>query len=164
MCEGKAQSRTYIYRAPQCMSPRWNWDSPPPIATSEYSQPPGPKGGGAHSPAAKGVGESQFQQLENRLALCLLCEVRYSNGKTSLVHYRTLSFFAFRLKKNESSIIFVISSTKSLANLFASLQYCKPVRFASLDSHFNINLLRFASIFKIFNMNIFAPLRNKFSN
>jgi hypothetical protein len=29
--------------------------------------------GGAHSPAAKGVGESQFQRLEKRLALCLLC-------------------------------------------------------------------------------------------
>jgi hypothetical protein len=35
--------------------------------------PPVPKGGGAHSPAAKGVGESQFQRLEKRLALCLLC-------------------------------------------------------------------------------------------
>ncbi len=36
--------------------------------------PPGPKGGGgAHSPAAKGVGESQFQRLEKRLVLCLLC-------------------------------------------------------------------------------------------
>ncbi len=28
---------------------------------------------GGHSPAAKGVGESQFQRLEKRLALCLLC-------------------------------------------------------------------------------------------
>jgi hypothetical protein len=26
-------------------------------------------GGGAHSPAAKGVGESQFQRLEKRLAI-----------------------------------------------------------------------------------------------
>jgi hypothetical protein len=49
------------------MSPRWNWD--------ECALPPGPKGGGAHSPAAKGVGESQFQRLEKRLALCLLCDV-----------------------------------------------------------------------------------------
>jgi hypothetical protein len=60
-----AQS-TYIYRAPQCMSPRWNWDSSTPLAASECALPPGPKGGGrAHSPAAKGVGESQFQRLEN---------------------------------------------------------------------------------------------------
>jgi hypothetical protein len=65
---------TYIYRAPQCMSPRWNWDSPTPLAAGECALPPGPKGGGgAHSPAAKGVGESQFQRLEKRLALCLLC-------------------------------------------------------------------------------------------
>ncbi len=68
----KAQS-TYIYRAPQCMSPRLNWDSPTPLAASNCALPPGPKGGGAHSPAAKGVGESQFQRLEKRLALCLLC-------------------------------------------------------------------------------------------
>jgi hypothetical protein len=64
---------TYIYRAPQCMSPHWNWDSPTPLAASECALPPGPKGGGAHSPATKGVGESQFQRLEKRLALCLLC-------------------------------------------------------------------------------------------
>jgi hypothetical protein len=55
------------------MSPRWNWDSPTPLAASECVLPPGPKGGGSHSPAAKGVGESQFQRLEKRLALCLLC-------------------------------------------------------------------------------------------
>ncbi len=67
---------TYIYRAPQCMSPRWNWDSPTPLASSECALPPGPKGGGAHWPAAKGVGESQFQRLEKRLALCLLCVCR----------------------------------------------------------------------------------------
>jgi len=56
------------------MSPRWNWDSPTPLAASECALPPGPKGGGAHSPAAKGVGKSQFQRLEKRLALCLLCD------------------------------------------------------------------------------------------
>jgi hypothetical protein len=35
---------------------------------------------------------------------------------------------------------------------------------ASLDSQFNINLLHFATIFKFFNINMFASLRNKFSN
>jgi hypothetical protein len=74
ICTCMAQS-TYIYRAPQCLSPRRNWDSPTPLAASECALPPGPKGGGAHSPAAKGVGESQFQRLEKRLALCLLCDV-----------------------------------------------------------------------------------------
>jgi hypothetical protein len=81
MSIGQLESQSiYIYRAPQCMSPRWNWDSPTPLAAgecapppSECALPPGPKGGGAHSPAAKGVGESQFQRLEKPLALCLLC-------------------------------------------------------------------------------------------
>jgi hypothetical protein len=31
------------------------------------------RGGGAHSPAGKGLGESQFRRLEKSLALCLLC-------------------------------------------------------------------------------------------
>jgi hypothetical protein len=56
------------------MSPRWNWDSPTPLAAGECAlPPPRTKGWAAHSPAAKGVGESQFQRLEKRLALCLLC-------------------------------------------------------------------------------------------
>ncbi len=46
-----------------------------PFSRKRMCPPPGPKGGagGAHSPAAKGVGKSQFQRLEKRLALCLLC-------------------------------------------------------------------------------------------
>jgi hypothetical protein len=75
-----------IYRAPQCMSPCWNWDSPTPLAASECALPPGPKGGGAHSPAAKGLGESQFQRLEKRLALCLLC------GPAVVCHWFLYSF------------------------------------------------------------------------
>ncbi len=50
------------------MSPRWNWNSPTPLTASECALPPGPKGGEAHSPAAKGVGESQFQRLEKKLS------------------------------------------------------------------------------------------------
>jgi hypothetical protein len=63
------------------MSPRWNWDSNPPLAASECALLPRPKGGGAHSPAAKGVGESQFQRLEKRLALCLLCALYYKERR-----------------------------------------------------------------------------------
>jgi hypothetical protein len=40
-----AQS-TYIYRVPQCMSPRRNRDSPTPSLASECAPPPGPKRGG----------------------------------------------------------------------------------------------------------------------
>ncbi len=77
----------------------------------------------------------------------------------------TFVFCLLFLKKNESSLFFLISNAKSLSNLFASLRYwysfirnqfaslanmifCNNyVRFASLDLHFNINYLRFASIF-----------------
>ncbi len=51
-----------------------------------------------------------------------------SNGKTLLVHYRTLSFFDFRYKKTKVRFFFVISSTKSLSNLFASLRYCNVLK------------------------------------
>ncbi len=61
--------KVLIYRAPQCMSPRRKWDSPNPSPASECALPPGPKGGGAHSPAAKGVKEFQFRRLEKSLAL-----------------------------------------------------------------------------------------------
>ncbi len=40
---------TYIERVPQYMSPRRNWDSPIPSLASEYSPPPGTKGGGGHT-------------------------------------------------------------------------------------------------------------------
>ncbi len=76
---------TYIYRAPQYRSPRWHWDSPTPLAASECALPRGPKGGGAHSPAAKGVGESQFQRLEKRLALCLLCGITIQHKKMTFI-------------------------------------------------------------------------------
>ncbi len=49
--------------SPVCMffSSRRNWDSPKPSPAGECALPPGPKGGGGTlSPAAKGVGESQF--------------------------------------------------------------------------------------------------------
>jgi hypothetical protein len=46
---------------------------PSPSFASECVPPPGTKGGGAHSPAGKGLGESQFRRLEKGLALCLLC-------------------------------------------------------------------------------------------
>jgi hypothetical protein len=49
--------------------------SHPPLLPASVPLPPEPKGGGAHSPAGKGLGESQFRRLEKSLALCLLCGV-----------------------------------------------------------------------------------------
>ncbi len=55
----------------------------------------------------------------------------FRNGKTSTVYYRTLSFFGFCLKKNESSFL-DFKNTKSPSNLFASCQVLKYNHFASL--------------------------------
>ncbi len=38
---------TYIKRVPQCMSPRWNCDSPTPSLANECAPSPGTKEGGA---------------------------------------------------------------------------------------------------------------------
>jgi hypothetical protein len=71
------------------MSPRRNWGSPTPSFASECFPPPGSKGGGGgHSPAGKGLGESQFRRLEKSLALCLLC-VRYYWGSIEQCSART---------------------------------------------------------------------------
>jgi hypothetical protein len=78
----------YIQRVPQCMSPRRNWDSPIPSPASECAPPPGPKGGGrAHSPVAKGVGESQFR-LEKKLSTLPTLLVR---GNSLWTKYQTLN-------------------------------------------------------------------------
>ncbi len=45
---------------------------PQPLSRKRVCPPPGPKGGGGHTPAAKGVGEFQFRRLERKLStLCL---------------------------------------------------------------------------------------------
>jgi hypothetical protein len=66
----RAQSRQSAKR----FSSRWNWDSPTPLAAGECAPPPfGPGGGGL---AAKGVGESQFQQGDihgGALYISVLC-------------------------------------------------------------------------------------------
>ncbi len=59
------------------MSPRWNWDSPTPLAASEcaHCPPPVPKGGGAHSPAAKGGGvliPTTGETLSTLPTLCII--------------------------------------------------------------------------------------------
>jgi hypothetical protein len=48
---------------------------PPPLSPASVPLPPEPTGGGAHSPAGEGLGESHFQRLEKKLrtlpTLCL---------------------------------------------------------------------------------------------
>jgi hypothetical protein len=65
---------TYMTRVPQCLSPRPNWDSPTPSLASECVPPPEQKGGGTHSHADEGLGESQFGRLEKKpRTLSTLC-------------------------------------------------------------------------------------------
>jgi hypothetical protein len=40
--------------------------------------------------------------------------------------------------------------------------YLSVVSFASIDSQFDINMLRFASIFDLLNINMLTSLRNNF--
>ncbi len=84
---------TYIQRVPQCISPRRNWDSPNPSLASECAPPPQNPGGGAHSPAGEGLGESQFRRLEKSLALFLLCgySVQYYSLKGRLTQPMVLA-------------------------------------------------------------------------
>ena len=64
---------TYIYRVPQCMSHRRNWDSPTPSLASECAPHSEPEGGQSRL-RLRGWG-SPFRRLEKNLALCLLCAV-----------------------------------------------------------------------------------------
>jgi hypothetical protein len=50
---------------------------PTPLSPASVPLPPEPwwGGGGAHSPAGEGLGESKFRRRRKSLALCLLCEI-----------------------------------------------------------------------------------------
>jgi hypothetical protein len=65
--------KVLIYIEHHSVCPFVGIGTPHPFSRKRVCPPPRTKGWGAHSPAAKGVGESQFQRLEKRLALCLLC-------------------------------------------------------------------------------------------
>jgi hypothetical protein len=58
------------------------------------------------------------------------------NGKTSIVYYRTLSFFALRLKKKRKFAFF---------HFFKNKITIEPVRFASILKFFNVNMFALAS-------------------
>ncbi len=66
---------TFIHRIPQYIFPRRNWDPPHPLSHKWVCPSPrNQTGGGAHSPAGEGVGESQFLRLEKKLStLSTLC-------------------------------------------------------------------------------------------
>ncbi len=68
---------TDIPRVPQCLSPRPNWDPPPPLPQASVS--PGTKGGGGTLPCEwGGGGGGQFGRLEKKSStLSTLCSRLY---------------------------------------------------------------------------------------
>jgi hypothetical protein len=105
------------------MSPRRNWDSPTPLAASECALPPGPKGGGAHSPAAKGVGESQFQRLDigetlSTLPTLWVADKKKRERKTNAGEYKQLRKIRLRGKSYQMRIqLFNIVESTSTVSL-----------------------------------------------
>ncbi len=69
--KGCQSQSTQIYRVPQCMSPRWNWDSPTPSLASELCpSPPEPKMGGGHIRLrVRGWGSPNSDEWRKSLAL-----------------------------------------------------------------------------------------------
>jgi hypothetical protein len=72
-------------------SSRWNWDSPNPSPARECAPHTFVPGGGAHSLARKGVGESQFQRGDihcGTLYMYILCVLRYICTLPSILPHR----------------------------------------------------------------------------
>jgi hypothetical protein len=64
-------TKFYIYRAPQCISSRRNWDSPNPSPASEYA-PPDQRVGGHTCLRLRGWGSPNSDDWRKSVALCLL--------------------------------------------------------------------------------------------
>ncbi len=97
----------------------------------------------------------RFASLIRFLAITTFVSLRYIHSLISTT-FASLRFLSSILK----------TCLLCFANLIFGNNYVRfaSLCFASLDSQFYINLLRFASISKFFHINMFALLRNKFSN
>jgi hypothetical protein len=74
-----ASSQSTYIRVPQCLSPRPNWDPPPPLPQESVS--PRDQRGGHHSPAGEEVGGGgpKLDDWRKSLALCLICGESYTD-------------------------------------------------------------------------------------
>ncbi len=116
-----AQS-TYIYRAPQCISPRLNWDSPTPLAASECALPR-TKGWGGTLVCCKRGGGVPIPTTGVTLSTLptLLCTV-YSGESTWAATYL--------LKKDLKNV-----SERKLTMVFCNLKIWKYSIFVSWDEN-----------------------------
>jgi hypothetical protein len=67
-----------IHRAPECLSLRWNWVSPPPLPQASVSLPLDPKGERSNTPGDD-VGVPNSDDWKESLALCILSVYHYQN-------------------------------------------------------------------------------------
>jgi len=77
---------------------------PTPLSPASVPLPPEPKGGGVHSPAGEGLGESQFRRLEKSLALSLLCD--YEDFNNEIILTCRLQSFQKRANISKNIVIF----------------------------------------------------------
>ncbi len=90
MCGAKVwlglNHKVHIYRVPQCMSPRRNWDSPTPSRVSECAPPPVTKGGAPRHTRLRGRGRPNYDDWRKSIALCVLCESTSIIGNQSILY------------------------------------------------------------------------------
>jgi hypothetical protein len=130
------------------MSPRRNWDSPNPFPPRECALPPGPKGRGAHSPAAKGVGESQFRRLEKKFStLPTLCRTTFTFVGFSLVIHGCHFKQFFKIKNPKNHTYFLSSSSSPIINRLAkSLIAYRSYLFLWCAVLLNLRVSRYVSL------------------
>ncbi len=67
---------------------------PPPLSPASVPLPPEPGGGGAHSPAGEGLGESQFRRLEKKLSTLPTLWVQYTTQWLHVLERPALSLLS----------------------------------------------------------------------
>ncbi len=86
----REEQKVLIYIEHYSVCPLVGFGTPPTLLPqASVPSPPDQRvgGGGVHSPAAKGVEESQFRRLEKSLALCLLCGEEFFSDEQSPTFY-----------------------------------------------------------------------------
>ncbi len=114
---------TYIYRAPQCMSPRWNWDSPPLQPQASVPSPPDQRVGGHTRLRLKGWGSPNSNNWRNAqhsaysvLQILPLPTLPYPTSKGRNIQLFPISFPLSFLSGNDSGISAISITSRFLFN------------------------------------------------
>jgi hypothetical protein len=71
-----------VHRVPQCLSPRRNWDPPPPLPQASVS--PGNPRGEHTRLRVRGWGSPNSEDWRKSLILCLLCDLEITKPKSNI--------------------------------------------------------------------------------